>query len=164
MFRMNELSKVAPAFIEMAHRIVWATAATVDAKGRPRSRILHPVWEWDGNRLVGWIGTSPTPTKRAHLKASPFISLNYWSPAHDTCVAECRAEWIFDDEGRTTVWNKLLNAPPPVGYNPTVVATWTHPTCEAFAGLKLDPWRLRVFPASILRREGGEILTWRSKT
>ena len=33
-----ELSEVAPRFVEMAHRIVWASVATVDAKGRPRSR------------------------------------------------------------------------------------------------------------------------------
>lgn len=37
---MNELSQVAPAFVEMAHHIVWCGAATVDVKGRPRSRIL----------------------------------------------------------------------------------------------------------------------------
>ena len=29
------LMEVAPAFVEMAHRIVWSSAATVDAKGRP---------------------------------------------------------------------------------------------------------------------------------
>jgi hypothetical protein len=39
---MSDLSSVAPAFVEMAHRIVWATVATVDSQGRPRSRILHP--------------------------------------------------------------------------------------------------------------------------
>ena len=43
---MNELSQVAPAFVEMAHHIVWCSAATVDARGRPRSRILHPYWQW----------------------------------------------------------------------------------------------------------------------
>lgn len=64
---------MAPAFVAMAHRIVWATAATVDAEGRPRSRILHPYWEWDGDAgsLVGWIATGPTPLKRAHLARSP---------------------------------------------------------------------------------------------
>ena len=45
---MNTLVEVAPAFVEMAHRIVWSTAATVDNEGRPRSRILHPIWLWDG--------------------------------------------------------------------------------------------------------------------
>ena len=45
---MNDLKDTGPAFLEMAHRIVWASAATVDAKGRPRSRVLHPIWQWDG--------------------------------------------------------------------------------------------------------------------
>ena len=64
---MNPLSEVAPAFVEMAHRIVWASAATVTPEGRPFSRILHPIWEWDGQVLRGWIATGPTPLKRAHL-------------------------------------------------------------------------------------------------
>ena len=41
---MSELAAAAPAFVAMAHRIVWANVATVDADGRPRSRILHPLW------------------------------------------------------------------------------------------------------------------------
>jgi hypothetical protein len=39
------LETVAPAFVETAHRIVWCTVATVDGRGRPRTRILHPIWE-----------------------------------------------------------------------------------------------------------------------
>src|SRR5207245_371477 len=62
---MSALEQVAPTFVDMAHRIVWCSAATVDHQGRPRSRILHPLWEWDGAELVGWIATGPTPTKRA---------------------------------------------------------------------------------------------------
>ena len=46
------LGTVAPAFVEMAHRIVWASVATVDRQGRPRSRILHPIWQWDGTELA----------------------------------------------------------------------------------------------------------------
>jgi hypothetical protein len=157
---MNPLIETAPAFVEMAHRIVWASAATVDAQGRPRSRVLHPIWQWDGAKLIGWIGTGPTQTKRAHLNASPFISLNYWAATQDTCVAECRAAWAFDDETRTMVWELFANTPPPLGYNPTIVPAWTSPTCEAFAVLRLEPWRLRVFPGSVLMGQGGQILTW----
>jgi hypothetical protein len=159
---MNSLSEVAPAFVEMAHAIVWCSAATVDGKGRPRTRILHPMWQWDGEHLVGWIATSPTPVKRAHLSTSPYMSINYWSPSHDTCVAECRAEWILDDAGRTELWNLFLNTPPPVGYNPTLIPAWTSPTCDAFAGLKLQPWRLRVFPGTVLMGKGGQLLKWRN--
>ena len=49
---VTSLEQIAPAFIEMAHSIVWASVATVDANGHPRSRILHPIWEWDGTDLL----------------------------------------------------------------------------------------------------------------
>lgn len=158
---LNNLNEVAPAFVEMAHRIVWASVATVDAHGRPRSRILHPIWQWDGARLVGWIATSPTPTKRAHLAAHPFVSINYWSAAHDTCVAECRAALSFDNETRAMVWDLFLNGPDPVGYNPRIVPAWESPTCDAFVVIRVEPWRLRVFPGSILSGRGGNVLAWR---
>jgi hypothetical protein len=157
---MNELTETAPAFVEMAHRIVWASVATVDAHGRPRSRILHPIWQWDEDRLVGWVGTSPTPLKRAHLKANSYMSVNYWSPTHDTCVAECAANWAFDNETRAMVWNLFLNTPEPLGYNPRIIPAWESPTCDAFAAIRLDPWRLRVFPGSVLLGKGGKVLTW----
>ena len=155
------LESVAPAFVSMAHRIVWCAVATVDAQGRPRSRVLHPIWEWDGSSLVGWVGTGPTPTKRAHLEASPFVSVNYWGPSQDTCVAECRASWAFDDETCTRTWELLKNGPEPVGYDPAIIPGWDGgPTSEAFAALRLDPWRLRVFPGSVLMGQGGDVLTW----
>ncbi|MFN8569969.1 MAG: pyridoxamine 5'-phosphate oxidase family protein [Kouleothrix sp.] len=159
---MADLLAVAPAFIEMAHRIVWCSVATVDTHGRPRSRILHPIWQWDGTQLVGWIATGPTPAKRAHLAAHPFVSLSYWAPNHDTCVAECQAAWAFDDATRTMVWELFRNAPPPVGYNPAIVPGWDSPTAPAFAALRLEPWRLRVFPGSVLLGQGGVVLTWQA--
>jgi len=158
---MNELIRVAPAFVQMAHQIVWCSAATVDAGGRPRSRILHPIWQRDGNELTGWVATSPTRVKRAHLEANPYMSLNYWSPSHDTCVAECRADWAFDKATRTRIWNLFLNGPEPVGYDPAIIPEWESPTSESFAVLRLEPWRLRVFPGSVLLGLGGEVLNWR---
>lgn len=158
---MHDLTATAPAFIEMAHRIVWAGVATVDSHGRPRTRILHPIWQWDGQRLTGWIATSPTPAKRAHLAAHPYASVNYWSPTHDTCVAECRAALLVDDATRVMVWELFKSGPQPVGYDPAIVPAWPGPTAEAFAVLRLEPWRLRVFPGSVLLGQGGEVLKWR---
>lgn len=146
----------------MAHQIVWCSVATVDTHGRPRSRILHPIWQWEAGQLIGWIGTSPTPTKRAHLQASPYLSANYWSPSHDTCVADCRASWAFDDETRTRVWDLFKHGPKPVGYDPAIVPSWKSPTSEAFAALRLEPWRLRVFPGTVLLGQGGQVLTWQA--
>ncbi len=157
---MTEIGKVAPAFITMAHRIVWCTAATVGPDNRPRSRILHPIWEWDGETLKGWIATGPTPLKLRHLEHSPYISLNYWAPDQDTCVAECHAQWHRDDETCTRIWNLYRDAPAPVGYDPSIIPNWQTPTDDSFAVLGLSAWRLRVFPGTVLMGQGGEVLTW----
>lgn len=159
---MHELSTVAPAFVEMAHQIVWCSVATIDTKGRPRSRVLHPIWVWEGDSLVGWVATGPTATKRAHLASNPYVSLSYWAPSHDTCVADCRAEWAFDDATRRMVWDRFVNAPAPVGYDPKIIPGWDSPTSPAFAALRLEPWHLRVFPGSVLLGRGGDVLEWRA--
>jgi pyridoxamine 5'-phosphate oxidase-like protein len=158
-----DLATVAPAFVAMAHRIVWASVATVDADGRPRSRILHPIWLWDGTALVGWVASGPTPVKRAHLDAHPDVSVSYWTDTHDTCTAECRTTWAFDDDTRTWLWDLFVHAPAPVGYDPAIVPAWAGgPTSPAFAALRLEPWRLRVFPGTVLLGQGGDVLTWRA--
>jgi hypothetical protein len=157
---MSSLGDIAPPFIAMAHRIVWATVATVDTAGRPRSRILHPIWEFDDDELVGWIGTSATPLKTAHLDATPFVSVNYWDPQHDVATAECRATFHHDDETCTRIWNLLKHAPAPVGYDPAIIPVWTEPTASTFSALRLDPWRLRVFPGSLLLEGTGDVLDW----
>lgn len=157
---MSELEKTAPAFVEMAHRIVWCSFATVGSDRRPRSRVMHPYWEWDGYSLVGSIATRPTRAKLAHIEHNPYVSLSYWSPEHDTCVAECRASWLGEAE-RLVVWEMLKNAPPPIGYDPAIVPAWSDgPQSPAFAALRLEPWRLRVFPGSVMLSGGGEVLIW----
>jgi hypothetical protein len=145
----HALKDVAPAFVAMAHSIVWCAVATIDSRNRPWTRVLHPLWEWDGERLVGWIGTSPTKLKRAHLAHSAFVSCHYWSPDHDTCSAECAAEWCLDVPTRVAVWEKFKNAPPPVGVDFTVIPRWAQgPTVDEFAVIRLEPWRVRVFPGT----------------
>ena len=161
---MTPFSEIAPAFVKMAHEIVWCSAATVDAQGRPRSRVLHPLWQWNGAELVGWIATGPTPTKRAHLAASPNISCNYWAANQDTCVAECRAEWIFDDQERQRIWDLFLNTPPPVGYDPAIIPGWHSATQPEFAALKLRPWRLRVMAGAVMMQGEGAPLAWRAQS
>lgn len=154
------LSEVATTFVDMAHRIVWCTAATVDRASRPRSRVLHPIWEWEDGVLAGWVATGPTATKRAHLEVSPYVSCNYWAENHDTCVAECRAEWAFDLPTRERIWNLFKSAPAPVGYDPAMIPGWDGPDSPGFAVLRLTPWRLRVMPGTVLLAGEGDVLSW----
>ena len=144
---MSTLADITGPFIEMAHKIVWCTAATVDAQGRPRSRVLHPIWEETDDGLVGWIATAPTPIKIEHLEQSAHVSCNYWTPEQDTCVAECEAEWVTDLPTKTYVWDAFVNGPEPVGYDPAMIPGWDNAESPGFQPLKLNPWRI-VIPQS----------------
>jgi hypothetical protein len=156
-----ELSKVAPAFVEMAHRIVWCIAATTTASGAPATRVLHPVWEWDGAELTGWIATSPNSPKARDLAERPAISLTYWAPNHDTCTADCATSWDATPEGRQAGWDRFLHAPAPVGYDPAIIPQWTSPEAPEFGMLRLRPERLRVMPGTVMVGGPGELLNWR---
>ena len=157
---MTPLSKVAPEFVEMAHRIVWCVVGTSDAGGFPRTRVLHPIWEWDGDSLTGWIATSPNSPKAADLRATPEVSITYWSPNHDTCTADCAAAFETTPEERTAGWARFADGPAPVGYDPAIIPGWDSPDVDAFRVLRLEPYRLRVFPGSVLLGEGGDVLRW----
>ena len=47
-----------------------------------------------------------------------------------------------------------------MGYDPAIIPGWTSPTADSFAVLRLTPWRLRVFPGTVLLGQGGDVLTW----
>jgi hypothetical protein len=105
-----------------------------------------------------------TPSKRAHLRATPYASLNDWDPRQDVATAECRAELLPDDESCTRVWERFKALDPPLGYDGADIPMWSEgPSSRAFGALRLEPWRLRVFPAIYGATNGaqGAILTWR---
>jgi hypothetical protein len=151
-------------FIEVAHRIVWCTVATVDHRNRPRSRVLHPIWtrppELSGDGLVGWITTRPTPLKVAHLEHSPYLSCSYWDATHDVAVAECRAAWVHDAAVKQHAWELFRAAPEPLGHDPYKI--WPDGPDDPDAGvLRLSPWRLRVAGMETLLGRSAP-LVWRA--
>ena len=158
---MTDLATIAPAFVALAHRIVWCTVATTDAAGRPRTRILHPIWEWDGAALRGWIATSPRSPKAADLAATPAVSLTYWDATHDTCTADCDTAWETTAEERRAGWDRFAHGPAPVGYDPSIIPGWDEPSSPGFGILRLTPTWLRVMPGSVLLAGAGDVLTWR---
>jgi hypothetical protein len=146
------------AFMETARRIVYCSLATVDTRGRPRSRLVHAVWERTGDGLVGWVGSRSTPMRRAHLERTPFASCFYWGPLHDVAVAECGAMWIEDGEGRSEAWERLSAAPEPMGYDPAPI--WPDgPEGDDFVALRLDPWRVQAKSAAAMAA-GEPYLVW----
>ena len=158
---MDPLADVAPAFVEMAHRIVWCTVATTGADGHPHTRVLHPIWQWDGSALAGWIATSPQSPKARDLAGVPAVALTYWAPTHDTCTAECEAEFEDGPVERQAGWDRFANGPEPVGYDPSIIPMWTDPQADAFGILRLTPHVLRVMDGTFMTQGSGRLFNWK---
>jgi len=144
--------------VEIAHRIVWCTLATIDGSGRPRSRLVHPVWTriTDGG-LVGYVSSRRGSPKSAHLTASPYASCSYWDSAHDVAVAECHAAWHPQPERS---WHVFSEPAPPLGFDPA--SMFAGGLRSADAGIiVLRPWRLRWGRAAELAR-GVPQTVWRA--
>ena len=126
-------------FNARVQRIVWCTFTTVDGQGRPRARMLHPVWEGS----TGYIATGRDSFKASHIGANPYVSLSYWDPQHQQVYAECKAEWLDDAAEKQRIWDLFKNTPTPYGYDPAMF--WPGgPGEAAFGVLKLTPWRLEI--------------------
>ncbi|MEC3976477.1 pyridoxamine 5'-phosphate oxidase family protein [Amycolatopsis sp. H20-H5] len=128
-------------FVRVAHRIVWCSLATVDRRGRPRSRVVHPYWEREGAGLTGWVFTRPTPLKQAHLARTPYVSCSYWDSANEVAVAECGAVYADDETSRRHVWSLFAEAAEPLGYDPKMLGG-DDALDQGITVLRLTPWRL----------------------
>jgi general stress protein 26 len=114
--------------------------ATVDRKGRPRTRIIHPIWEGP----TGYIATGRHSLKEKHLAANAWTSFTYWDPVHEQIYIEAKAEWEDDPEEKQRVWDLYKNTPPPLGYDPQMI--WRGGVDDPEYGLlKLTPWRIELW-------------------
>ena len=158
---MTDLDTLAPDFVEAAHTLVYCSVSTVDRAGRPRSRVMHPIWEWDGRRLTGWLASMPSP-KMAHLAGRPYVSCAYHDGWAVAVVADSRIEPVTDDAGRTHVWELFRAAAPPLGFDPGAIGVpgWDAPTAPGFVVVRMDPWRVQV--RRVRPGVGVELRTWRA--
>ncbi len=73
------------------------------------------------------------------------------------------ATWHHDAETRHRVWNRYLELPSPLGYDPAMIPGWDSPDTQGYTVHRFDPWRLRVFPRTVLMGQAGEVLNWRGE-
>ncbi|WP_166350891.1 pyridoxamine 5'-phosphate oxidase family protein [Phytoactinopolyspora limicola] len=142
--QVDSFSKIRADFEHIVGDVVYATMTTVDPEGRPRARVLLPIWQVVDGQLVGWLATYRTPVKVAHLASNPHATLSYWSPAQNTAAVDTVASWISNQDVKDTVWKLYQQGSPPgVGYDPA--AYWNGgPHDPMYQVLRLDPWRVQV--------------------
>lgn len=135
----NSFAEIQEDFDKRVQRIVWCTLTTVDRKGRPRARMIHPIWEGS----TGYIATGPQSLKAKHIAQNPYVSCSYWDQQHEQVYAECKASWVSDPAEKRRIWDLFKNTPMPYGYDPAMF--WPGgPDSPEFGVLKLDPWRLEI--------------------
>src|SRR6476620_7354711 len=111
---VTHFSELEAEFTQRVCTMVWCNVATIDSKQRPRSRILHPIWEGS----TGWIATHRNSYKSSHLAHNPYVSLAYITELFKPVYVDCTAEWIEDLDQKYRIWERFKNAPPPLGFDP----------------------------------------------
>jgi general stress protein 26 len=149
---IRNFNDIQEEFVRRAHDAVWAAVATVDQAGRPRSRVLHPIWEGQ----VGWIATRPHSHKAKHLKRNPYVSLAYLKDPLNPVYVDCKANWEADPAEKKRVWELFRAAPPPLGYDPQVA--FGSVDDPRFGVLRLTPWRIQLYTLD------GENKVWHAAT
>ena len=139
-------------FMNRAQQAVYCNVATVDPKGRPRSRVMHVVW--DGP--IGWVITAPWSHKGRHIAANPHVSLAYISNPMKPVYADCTAAWIEDAAEQLRVWELHRTIPPPLGFDPAL--GYDSIDDKNFGLLQFTPWRIELAELK------AESLIWRPGT
>ena len=148
---ITDFSTIEDEFIQRVHDAVWCNVTTVNTVNRPRSRVLHPIWEGK----TGWVATARHSLKTKHLEKNPYISATYMKDPLNPVYVDCKAEWVDDDDEKKRIWNLLSTTPPPLGYDLSVFfGSVDNP---GYGLLKLIPWRIELYTL------GGESKVWRAE-
>lgn len=137
-------------FMQRVSQAVYCTMATIDLKGRPRSRVMHPIW--DGP--IGWVITWPESHKARHLERNPHVSLAYI--IHDIkkpVYVEAMAEWVDEVAEKQRIWELHKTTPLPLGFDPQPHYGTIHH--HYYGLLRFTPWRIEL---ALLY---GEPIIWR---
>lgn len=148
MMEVKSFDEIQTEFMRRVAQAVYCNMATVDRKGRPRSRMLHPIWEGS----IGWCISWKASLKTRHLERNPFVSLAYIQDRDRPVYVDCRAEWADEESEKRRVWELHKSIPPPLGFDPQ---QGYGPLLATSGLLKFTPWRIE------LGNLGGEPVIWR---
>ncbi len=143
-------TEISSEFLTRVSQAVYCSMATVDHLNRPRSRIMHPVW--DGP--IGWVISWPASHKARQLARNPHISLAYIHATEKPVYVDCTAEWVDEPLEKQRIWELHRSLPGLLGFDP--LPHYGSIDNPYYGLLKFIPWRIE------LANLGGEPLVWRN--
>jgi hypothetical protein len=151
---VSDYEQIREEVTRRASKHVWCNLATIDRAGRPRSRIVHPVWEGP----QGWFATFSGSHKEKHMASTPWVSCAYVDAVEPMYIDAAVTE-IGDLATKERVWEFIkTQRPEPYGFDPGTI--WTEGPGGANFGLfRLDPWRVQLTTA--LPGKAPETTIWR---
>jgi general stress protein 26 len=138
-------------FKRRVSQVVYCTMATVDRKNRPRTRVLHPIW--DGP--TGWVISWPGSHKAKHLANNPAVSLAYIPDKGKPVYVDGIAEWVDALDEKYRIWDLFRKTAPPLGFDPQ--PHYGNIENPDFGLLRITPWRIE------LANLGNESIIWRNQ-
>jgi general stress protein 26 len=135
MQHVGTFAEIEEEFLQRIRTMIYCSAATIDSQQRPRSRVLHPIWEGQ----IGWVTTGPTTPKAKQLAANPFISLAFIADPFKPVYVECRARWQNDPATRQRIWDLYQSQ------GVDLAISWGQVDNPAYAVLRLEPWRIELY-------------------
>jgi general stress protein 26 len=134
---VESFEDIAVEFRRRIEQTIWCTMTTVDRQGRPRNRLVHPVWE----EPTGWLATGRHTFKAKHLAENPWVSLAFWDQLQEQVYVDARATWVDDDAQKHRLWD--LYSRKAEGYG--LRSFWKGPDDPNYGLLQLDPWRVELW-------------------
>lgn len=139
MQHIHDFSVIAEAFAQRIGAAVWCNAATVDQHGRPRSRVVHPIWEG----RTGYVTTAVPTAKVNQLAAMPWISLAYIAEPFRPTYVECAVHIRNDRATKHHVWDLFARTPEPLGAD--LSSAWGDVDNPGYGVICLEPWRIELY-------------------
>ena len=65
----------------------------------------------------------------------------------------------MDEAWKRAGWDRFVNGPEPVGYDPRFIPQLTDPSVAEFGILRLEPYRLRIMPGAFIMNGDGRLRT-----
>ena len=130
------------------------------------------VWEYEDGPVITLSATTSYPQPTWYYALELHGTKSAYHKSGGGFVDKELVKWFTDgawgesapnDATCEWLWSRFAEAPAPVGYDPAIIPGWADgPTSPAFAALKLTPYRVRVFPGSMLMSGTGTVHHWES--